>query len=71
MSTLPIQIFQPGTQIIAKRRVISVNKSIIIERGILCTVQLQFEDDNTREPLLNLVGKISAFPANAFEELDT
>lgn len=69
MSTL--QIFQPGTHIIAKRKVTSVNNGITIERGTLCTVQLQFEDDETREPLLNLAGKISAFPADAFEELDT
>ncbi len=68
MSTL--QIFQPGTHIIAKRKVTSINKGITIEKGALCTVQLQFEDDDTREPLLNLAGKISAFPADAFEILD-
>ena len=68
MSTL--QIFQPGTHIIAKRRVTSVNNGITIEKGTLCTVQLQFEDDDTTEPLLNLVGKISAFPADAFEALE-
>lgn len=51
--------------------VTSVNNSIIIERGTLCIVQLQFEDGDTDTMLLNLVGKISAFPADAFEELDT
>ncbi len=68
MSTL--QIFQPGTHISAKRRVTSINNGITIETGTVCTVELQFEDDGTREPLLNLAGKMSAFPADAFEALD-
>ncbi len=68
MNTL--QMFQSGTSVITTRRVQSINNGITLEQGTLCTVQLQFEDGETREPLLNLAGKMSAFPADAFEALE-
>ena len=68
MSTL--QIFQSGTEVITTRKVGSVNGGITIEPATLCVVELQFEDEENA-PLLNLKGKLSAFPADAFERFDS